>query len=116
MKPILFFAVVGSVLITLSTSFVAEGAGCTPAWTATSEDFKAWVGRVVEKQVATNVQVSKGVTVDPLFQSNASTAATGFVVDKSGAGNFVTVQAAVNAVPANNGQRITITIHAGYYL
>jgi pectin methylesterase-like acyl-CoA thioesterase len=37
------------------------------------------------------------------------------VVAKDGSGNYSTVQAAVNAVPANNTQRYTITIKAGTY-
>jgi pectin methylesterase-like acyl-CoA thioesterase len=46
---------------------------------------------------------------------SAASAATSSVVAKDGTGNYTTVQAAVNAVPANNASRYTITIKAGTY-
>ena len=45
----------------------------------------------------------------------ASQAATTLTVAKDGTGTYTTVQAAVNAVPANNTTRVTITIKAGTY-
>ncbi|GIH16482.1 pectinesterase family protein [Rugosimonospora africana] len=46
---------------------------------------------------------------------HAAAAASSSVVAKDGSGNYTTVQAAVNAVPANNASRYTITIKAGTY-
>lgn len=42
-------------------------------------------------------------------------AATTLTVASDGSGKYKTVQAAVNAVPANNSSRVTITIKAGTY-
>jgi pectinesterase len=42
-------------------------------------------------------------------------AASSAVVAKDGSGNYTSVQAAVNAVPANNSSRFTITIKPGTY-
>jgi pectinesterase len=50
-----------------------------------------------------------------LFATGVAHAATSAVVAKDGSGNYSTVQAAVNAVPANNGSRFTITIKPGTY-
>jgi pectin methylesterase-like acyl-CoA thioesterase len=49
------------------------------------------------------------VVAVPAFAAGASTVA------KDGTGNFTTVQAAVNAVPAGNSSRFTITIKPGDY-
>src|SRR5690348_7319548 len=46
---------------------------------------------------------------------HAAAAASSSVVAKDGSGNYTTVQAAVNAVPANNAGRYTITIKPGTY-
>lgn len=37
-------------------------------------------------------------------------------VDVNGAGEFLSVQAAVDAVPQNNGENVMILISAGYYM
>jgi pectin methylesterase-like acyl-CoA thioesterase len=37
-------------------------------------------------------------------------------VDVNGAGEFLSVQAAVDAVPENNGENVMILISAGYYM
>jgi pectin methylesterase-like acyl-CoA thioesterase len=50
-----------------------------------------------------------------LFATGVAHAASSSVVAKDGSGNYTTVQAAVNAVPANNGSRYTITIKPGSY-
>jgi pectinesterase len=42
-------------------------------------------------------------------------AATSYLVAKDGSGNFTTVQAAINAVPTNNTQRVVIYIKNGTY-
>ena len=50
-----------------------------------------------------------------LYAAGVAQAASSTVVAKDGSGNYTTVQAAVNAVPANNSSRFTITIKAGTY-
>jgi len=47
--------------------------------------------------------------------ATSASAATSATVAKDGSGNFRTVQAAINAVPANNTSRFTITIKPGTY-
>jgi pectin methylesterase-like acyl-CoA thioesterase len=50
------------------------------------------------------------------FANQLSTASTRtIVVDKSGKGNYKTVQAAVNSVKNGNSQRVIIQINAGTY-
>ncbi len=46
---------------------------------------------------------------------NKATAASSYIVAKDGSGNFTTVQAAINAVPANNTSRVVIYIKNGTY-
>ncbi|GGS58358.1 pectinesterase family protein [Streptomyces griseoviridis] len=47
--------------------------------------------------------------------STASAAATTLTVAKDGSGQYTTVQAAVNAVPANNASRVVIAVKPGTY-
>src|SRR3954447_3850065 len=54
-------------------------------------------------------------TAGILFATGVAHAATSAVVAKDGTGNYTSVQAAVNAVPANNSSRFTITIKPGTY-
>src|SRR5690242_5845122 len=49
------------------------------------------------------------------FGAGTASAASSATVAKDGSGNYTTVQAAINAVPANNSSRFTITIKPGDY-
>ena len=61
------------------------------------------------------VLVAVTVTAGVVVSAGVAQAATSAVVAKDGSGNYTTVQAAVNAVPANNSSRFTITVKAGTY-
>lgn len=43
-------------------------------------------------------------------------APSALIVDKSGSGDYTTVQKAVDAVPDGNSVRVTINVHAGVYV
>jgi pectinesterase len=68
-------------------------------------------GRIVALSA---VAVAGAVTATILLAPGAS-AATTITVAADGSGNFTTVQAAINSVPANNTAPVTITIKPGTY-
>jgi pectate lyase len=52
---------------------------------------------------------------DPTKAAGSTKAATTLTVAKDGSGQYTTVQAAVNAVPANNASRVVIQVKPGTY-
>lgn len=88
---------------------------------AVEQEYKEWLGRVGAEYTAKKAALVSGVE-DTLasqvasFANQLSTASTRtIVVDKSGKGNYKTVQAAVNSVKNGNSQRVIIQINAGTY-
>lgn len=88
---------------------------------AVEQEYKEWLGRVGAGYTAKKAALVSGVE-DTLasqvasFANQLSTASTRtIVVDKSGKGNYKTVQAAVNSVKNGNSQRVIIQINAGTY-
>jgi hypothetical protein len=88
---------------------------------AVEQEYKDWLGRVGAGYTAKKAALVSGVEdtlasqVAP-FANQLSTASTRtIVVDKSGKGNYKTVQAAVNSVKNGNSQRVIIQINAGTY-
>lgn len=88
---------------------------------AVEQEYKDWLGRVGAGYTAKKAALVSGVE-DTLasqvasFANQLSTASTRtIVVDKSGKGNYKTVQAAVNSVKNGNSQRVIIQINAGTY-
>jgi pectin methylesterase-like acyl-CoA thioesterase len=65
--------------------------------------------------LATAALAAAGLITASVGFGHSALAATSSVVAKDGSGNYTTVQAAVNAVPANNASRYTITIKPGTY-
>ncbi|NUT47525.1 MAG: pectin esterase [Saccharothrix sp.] len=59
--------------------------------------------------------VTASVIISAVVLVPAANAATSSVVAKDGSGNHTSVQAAINAVPAGNSSRYTITIKPGTY-
>ncbi|HEY2673642.1 MAG TPA: pectinesterase family protein [Rugosimonospora sp.] len=66
-------------------------------------------------RLAATALATTALTAASVGLSHPASAATSSVVAKDGTGNYTTVQAAVNAVPANNTSRFTITIKPGTY-
>ncbi|MEV5882526.1 pectinesterase family protein [Streptomyces sp. NPDC052020] len=58
---------------------------------------------------------SLGTTAASVTAAPAAAAATALTVAKDGSGQYSTVQAAVNAVPANNPSRVVIAVKPGTY-
>ncbi|MFF6806206.1 pectinesterase family protein [Streptomyces sp. NPDC012616] len=58
---------------------------------------------------------AKGSTGSTGSTTKAAAAATTLTVAKDGSGQYTTVQAAVNAVPANNPSRVVIAVRPGTY-
>ncbi|MEU7471418.1 pectinesterase family protein [Streptomyces sp. NPDC044984] len=63
----------------------------------------------------TGPRSSIGTTASAAEASTKAAAATTLTVAKDGSGQYRTVQAAVNAVPANNASRVVISIKPGTY-
>ncbi|GAA2260483.1 hypothetical protein GCM10010415_23460 [Streptomyces atrovirens] len=63
----------------------------------------------------TGPQSSIGATTASAEASTKAAAATTLTVAKDGSGQYRTVQAAVNAVPANNASRVVVSIEPGTY-
>lgn len=92
----------------------AGAAAVTPVQSVLRKDFSAWISSVAA-QASTGAKWSPD---SPAVQNQAGWGAFGsniITVAPDGSGNFRTVQAAVDAVPYNNGQRVNILIKPGIY-
>jgi pectin methylesterase-like acyl-CoA thioesterase len=69
----------------------------------------------VKRSVAAAALAVLGGTALAGLVSSPAMAASSATVAKDGSGNYTTVQAAINAVPANNASRFTITVRPGDY-
>jgi pectinesterase len=67
------------------------------------------------RSVALGGGLAAGALLATTLLAPAASAATVITVAADGSGNFTTVQAAVNSVPANNTVAVTINIKAGTY-
>jgi len=76
-------------------------------------DFENWVKSVGEKHAAFEKAAKSAGSVDELASKVGETV---IVVDQSGAGNYKTVNEALNAVPMHNKAPITIKVNAGTYV
>lgn len=76
-------------------------------------DFENWVKSVGEKHAAFESAAKSAGSVDELASKVGETV---IVVDQSGAGNYKTVNEALNAVPMHNKAPITIKVNAGTYV
>jgi len=65
--------------------------------------------------LALGATTTAGLLLAAVLYAPAASAAVTFTVAADGSGNFTTVQAAINAVPANNTSTATINIKAGTY-
>ncbi|MFH9399175.1 pectinesterase family protein [Streptomyces sp. NPDC017638] len=95
------------------TSGRNESGGAGPAWDpksyyAYTPDKAADVPSVVKSGAGPRSSLGTATTT-------AKAAATTLTVAKDGSGQYTTVQAAVNAVPANNASRVVIAVKPGTY-
>lgn len=81
---------------------------------AKERDFLAWVARVGARHHQSSASLTRPALTN-LHNEFSANKAIGRVITVGKGGQFSTVQAAVNAVPASNGQRVVIQIGAGYY-
>ncbi|KAH7352229.1 hypothetical protein KP509_19G035800 [Ceratopteris richardii] len=97
----------GRVRRTVLNRKLAEGGNMSTDLAATKMDFMEWVSYVGSKKHETGTS--------EIFYTSAAASGNVITVSKSGGADFTTVQAAVNAVPSNNKQRVVIQIAAGTY-
>lgn len=76
-------------------------------------DFKNWVKSVGEKHAAFE---SAAKTAGSVYELASKVGETVIVVDQSGAGNYKTINEALNAVPLHNKAPVTIKVNAGTYM
>lgn len=76
-------------------------------------DFENWVKKVGEKHAAFQSAAKTAGSVEELASKLGETV---IVVDQSGAGNFKTINEAINSVPVHNKAPVTIKVNAGTYV
>lgn len=76
--------------------------------------FQTWVDSVSTKHAAfENAATTASNNIDDLSSKVGEAV---IVVDQSGAGNYKTINEAINAVPLHNKNPITIKVNAGTYV
>ncbi|WP_245601570.1 pectinesterase family protein [Hamadaea tsunoensis] len=100
--------------LTVSGSTLRGSVAGGPTLTATDSQFTAGgIGVATYYATASFDDISVADTGSP--SPSPSPTGTTIVVAKDGTGNYTTVQAAVNGVPAGNTKRVTISIKPGTY-
>ncbi|MEU2059475.1 pectinesterase family protein [Streptomyces sp. NPDC013455] len=96
------------------TSGRNESGGSGPAW-----DPRSFYGYTLDKAADVPSLVKSGAgprgSLGTTAATTAQAAATTLTVAKDGSGQYTTVQAAVNAVPADNPSRVVIAVRPGTY-
>lgn len=76
-------------------------------------DFESWVKTVGEKHA---LFLSAAMTAGSVDELASKVGETVIVVDQSGAGNYKTVNEALNSIPEHSKSPVTIKINAGTYV
>ncbi|MEU0070668.1 pectinesterase family protein [Streptomyces sp. NPDC006332] len=102
------------------TSGRNESGGSGAAWDprtyyAYTLDKAAAVPALLKSGVGPRTSIGTTATTEAAAATTKAAAATTLTVAKDGSGQYTTVQAAVNAVPANNASRVVIAVKPGTY-